>query len=385
MEGGPPLFELNLDAASRRYILGNCITEERCELPAGTWELHSDDDGDWFIADSESDARQWCQYLMEIGCFLHPADGQQWLVTSAVGSFSTLEEYQQRHSVLTVPVQCPGRAEPRELCVVGLHQAVGGSQILWDLAHMYKEFIYNDKQTCGRWYHNWWSWWRKRLSSIGLADVDSHLRKPIATEQYGGLRADPRRMMSHPVSSTYALMVLLVRWGNDSKSHVQKDEHIRTSWTCCLDGILQTCMSNDTCAVLVHADPNTSVHPGKPMQGAKPVFVQCTLGRFDLTTLMECPHHCVSAVFASLPAFRDHKSVSAAHLLRALDRGGNRCTWLFKQFAWHVSNAIDMYVLLKFQENERNAGDPVDGVDDTTGARLLVDEADVLRTHGALA
>ena len=168
MDGYPPKFELAFDGACQRYVLCNVITEEKCFLEEGSWETHTSAEGAMYLASLEGREALLCDDCMEVAPFQHPKKPLQWMVVLDSGECMTLEKYQQRHSPHVVPIQCLGRANLAELAAFVLSQPVAGSHVLWGLGRLYRTFVANDNSTCSKWYQNWWSWWRKMLSSSGL-------------------------------------------------------------------------------------------------------------------------------------------------------------------------------------------------------------------------
>ena len=120
----------------------------------------------------------------------------------------SLAEFQQRHTPIELPIVYTCGREPTQFRGYRLKQFVAGCTGLWSLEWMHRE-------VCGahapfpfsKWYQNWWPWWGKALSRMGLPDGD-HLRKPaqiLARDDDEQHDVDGRRFLPEPVCSSYAL------------------------------------------------------------------------------------------------------------------------------------------------------------------------------------
>ena len=344
---GPPKYELLLDGGSRQYILLNAITEEKVLLEPGSWELVADSDDDSLLfVNCEGRDSLWCDDLMEAWCFRHPRKEQQWMVLTSEGECLPLQEWQQRHTPHSCPIVCPGRGAHVDFKIFVLGQSVGGSRILWSISNIYFTFISSDMSTCGKWYQNWWTWWRARLSKGCLGDVDDHIRKPQATGQYGGANRDSRRFLHEPTATTHALVHLLVRWGNDSKSHRKKDRWTMDSWRSVLDGLVARYLDfADPLAIFLYADSAAEAQPGRPLCGSRPIIVALKGGDLQLANLVADTSAIARQTFAVLVGMPGDSAVPVADFLRMLDKAGRRCEWLFNQIVWHCASIIESTIL----------------------------------------
>lgn len=136
---GPGIFEVVLDATTSRCILHNTVTEEKRYLPEGRWDVHTHDDGAPFVG-AETGASIWCDNLMDATCLQHPEKEGHWLV-SCDGDVMSLEEYQQRHAPIVVPLVLPGRAEFVRCRAFALSQPVGGARVLWSISQLYADLV----------------------------------------------------------------------------------------------------------------------------------------------------------------------------------------------------------------------------------------------------
>uniref|UniRef100_A0A7S1F591 Uncharacterized protein n=1 Tax=Noctiluca scintillans TaxID=2966 RepID=A0A7S1F591_NOCSC len=85
------------------------------------------------------------------------------------------------------------------------------------------------------------------IGGLGIQDVQLHLRKPMHTKRTN-VDSDSTRFLRVPVGSSMTLTLLLSRWGHDSKSQVQTDEHQRTTCKMFFDGLVDTFCGEGGCS-----------------------------------------------------------------------------------------------------------------------------------------
>ena len=336
-------FELLLDNECDRWLLHDSWTESKLHLEQGTWELHIDDDTGHAYVCSENADSLWCVDLFDTVVAPHP-HSQELYVLMEDGSSLPLETHKQKHTPVTVPLMVQGSARATMVKAYLLQLACGGAYVWWSLADLYKVFITTTTPP-HRWYQNWWQWWCKTVSAIGL-DSNIHLRKPVPIGQ------DPKGELCHRIfpeasASSYALVMLLCRWANTSKSRAgqQKKVH-QDDWLLVFKGFIQTFVKEDEkMEWAFFLDRSMSVRPGLPLAGANKVHLPIENACVDLSPLSPCDDVMVSQSLAVLDGIDCSKPVPVWQWCLALERAGTKCLWLWQQLVWYLGILLDGKVL----------------------------------------
>lgn len=367
-------YELLLDPATSRQMLVETITEEKVILEEGEWSLHNDANGRFFLSCAGQEGATWCQGLMQ-HCVITDPETEQVFVVSSDGNGMALEEYQQRHHAVTLPIRLPGHGRPVQIVVFVLRQSVSGAWALWSLSSWFQECVGEvSPTTCSRWYQNWWQWWTKHIGCLGMDSA--HLRKPVVGNAGASSTTESHlRFLPDPVLSSGALIVLLSRWSADSKSSKDKNELVKVAWRTALQGVLQTFFGQgDNVDWVIFLDMSVVVRPGLPLDGSNQVLVPVRDGFVGITPVLSCDE---PAVLQSLVALGEVASPGRLHLhelCMKLDSAGRKCQWLFKQVVHNIACGIGSAIL------ESMSGDP-----DGEGADGARDGPDVVPPEAMLA
>ena len=332
-------FELLLDIECDRWLLLDTWTESKLHLDEGAWELHLDEEaGHAFVANEASESL-CCMVLFDIVVSPHPQTNELYVLLED-GASTLLETFKQKHRPLEVPIMVPGHAEACVIKAFLLHLPCGGAFVWWGLADLYKTFIASSLPP-HRWYQNWWQWWCKTVASVGL-DSSIHLRKPVPVGQ------PPTGELCHRIfpeasASSYALILLLCRFSNNSKSRAgqQKKSH-QDDWLLVFKGFLMTFVEKEEkMEWSFFLDRNMAVRPGLPLCGANRVQLVVEQGCIDVSPLCPCDDIRVTQCVDSLDGIDTSKPVPLWQWCLALERAGTKCLWLWQQVVWYLGALIE--------------------------------------------
>ena len=131
-----------------------------------------------------------------------------------------LDDYQKRHRPAQLRFAQVGRPEGAKIDLAVLQQSVGGGWVLFSLTSLFSAFMQATETEKSRWYQNWWKWWEKQLSALGL-DATAHLGRAQNTSHEASVPS-PRRFLQFPSLSSYAIVALVTRWACESKGSKEK-------------------------------------------------------------------------------------------------------------------------------------------------------------------
>ena len=338
-------FELLYDMAESRYILFENLTEEKVDLGEGSWSLHFDDQYGPFIVNGE-DEQHWCCDLVQHVVVAHPTMLGEVVVQSPSGQRQTLREFRQKHRAVSIPLSVVGRGEPAKVDAFAFTNPTSGVYVRWSLPSLHKEFMSQAGETCSRWYQNWWQWWAKFIGTFGV-DPAGHLRKASWTKHTAdeAEEDDCTRFLPAASLSTFALIILLSRWANPSKSSKDKNSTISASWTVCLQGVVGTFMSKGVLDLVMFLDAAVELRPSLPMNGNNMCTVRLTNGLIDMTPLVDCDEAAVVQAMACVKPFRSPTQVPLFEACLAFEQAGRRAGWLFKQLVFNIACFVESAIL----------------------------------------
>ena len=131
-----------------------------------------------------------------------------------------LDDYQKRHRPAQLRFAQVGRPEGAKIDLAVLQQSVGGGWVLFSLTSLFSAFMQATETEKSRWYQNWWKWWEKQLSALGL-DATAHLGRAQNTSHEASVPSH-RRFLQFPSLSSYAIVALVTRWACESKGSKEK-------------------------------------------------------------------------------------------------------------------------------------------------------------------
>lgn len=351
-------FSLHFDAAVGLHLVQEMYTESKVYLDPGYWELHRNEACEPYVAHSAGDSR-WCVDLFDVLVVQHPCRPEVIIVQDCSGERYTLAEFKQRHRSIEVPIQVLGHSVPVHIDCFVLFAPASGAQTLWSLAALYSVFAGSEGASCSRWYQNWWQRWQKLLSHLG-DDATMHMRKPTATRHSAEGLADATRFLPVAIVSAHALIPLLTRWSNESKTKLSKNRSQQQSWRLCLDALITTFMSDiKPVDVAFFLDAIVDMRPGLPLVGNNMVLMRIVGGTIVLTPLATCDE-AVALAAMSVLGFPDPPAVPLAELCLGLDRAGRKVLWLWKQVVFNMACIVEGQVLEMATPgaNENQSGPP---------------------------
>eukprot|EP00959_Pyramimonas_sp_CCMP1952_P138908 2907571-Pyramimonas_sp.AAC.1 len=173
--------------------------------------------------------------------------------------------------------------------------------------------------TASRWHQNWWRWWAQSLERLGLEDVELHLRKAPPTKHTPEEeRLSSSRFLPDASASTFALVHLLARWSNPSRSGAKKKQDELDAWKSFFAGFLARFTNSAVVEWSLFLDVNVIVRPGLPLSGYNKVRIPMRFGVVDVRPLFDCDETPVQAAICAL-RFRDASQVLLLDFLLAVE------------------------------------------------------------------
>eukprot|EP00971_Amphidinium_carterae_P347708 6489836-Amphidinium_carterae.2 len=349
-------FELIQDGTL--FLLYDAWTESKVELEGSGWELAEDEDSSkMYVSDADGQSR-WCTDLIELCIVMDPDTGLLTVVQDD-GSTVSLDSLKKRHRQVSVPVQVPGTHVPHGVTAWVLELSSSGAYVFWSLTYLYNTFVKSDLPP-NRWYHSWWPWWLKSVTALGL-DSAVHLRKPVPV---GTDETEVLRIFREASASTYALLMLLTRWSNASKSKAgQKVKKTQEDWLVLLKGVLSTFVGEATMQFSFYLDNAVSIRPGLPLAGANRLVIEMVAGALDLSPLVTCTEPLVQKSLTGIGmALEPCTQVPLLQFCLFLDKAGTKALWLWKQVLWYLGTMVESAVLTSLE------GQPVSSSEVTDAA-----------------
>ena len=205
-----------------------------------------------------------------------------------------------------------------------------------------------------QWYLAWWPWWVKQLDALGF-NSEAHLRKAMPINQH--VLTDDLRLWHFPVVSSYALVHLLTRWSNKSKSKKAKDSDQRETWTMLARGIFASCVDQARLYVIkLYLDIDAECVPGLPLRGSNPASLPLKGSLVDLRPLLGSGLEAATSACRLLGCFDDASAVPLLFFLNQLDISGKGARWLYKQVIWNVGCLLDSHLFEGRSEMTAAAG-----------------------------
>jgi hypothetical protein len=349
-------FELILDSDAGRYILVEMHSEQKTYLDEGAWTgPHFDEEGAAFIS-HENGSTEWCDECCEHVVSPHPRFPGT-VVVNVDGVPLSLVEYQKRHMPTGISLRLIGRPDPVMIRGFALKQSVGGAFILWSLSSLYDGIVGTGTATASTWYGSWWKWWLKYLEHF-LSDVMPHLRKasPTKSTQRPPNWHHDHRFIEEPTCSTYALLLLLLRWSSPgSRGSKAKNDSQSTAWRLCFKAFIVKYVAQEgELEWSVYMDPRVDANPGIPMVGVQKIRVPISNGLVDLRPLYECDDvHCVHTV-ADLGDYSDGSKVPLEDVMRDAEKLNKRGRWFHKQLVHNLNSMIEAAELARVSELQQD-------------------------------
>ena len=295
-------FQLLWDGDLGRNLLIELNSEEQVVLPEGRWIL-GNHEGSSFVQQVRGGQQSvWCDDILQDLVFKDEDSETIYVIPRGLGDRApmTLCEYHRRYTTTITPVATVGRSRPLQ-CKAFVHkQRRGGAFVWWSISGLHGQLFDEQSVSPQKWYQNWWVWWHKQLTLLGM-EAEVHLRKAPPCRHVDELH--DLRYMPNPSMSSYAAVHLLTRWGNRSKSRVEKNAGQVQAWRLCFDGFCKTFLTRERRREWsVYIDLAAAAIPGQPLSGLQKLRLPLDGEYIDLSPIvnMGCPDS-VSLLRKSVP------------------------------------------------------------------------------------
>eukprot|EP00971_Amphidinium_carterae_P344713 6485276-Amphidinium_carterae.1 len=338
-------YELIYDASSGRQLLHEELTGQKILLDAGaTWTLHTDQDEEAFVHAEHRDP-MYCYDAVSDVVFA-PDDAPHDLHVLVDGSTPiSLWEYKRRHTPVSVKLQVGGASTVATVKTYKLHQAVGGTFILWSVPEVFKLGHIGQSLTCSQWCQSWWQWWEKSLMAMG-ACAELHLRKSMTTgarNQYSVPADDTGpRFLHEKCFSTLALIHVLVRASAPSRGSKDKSQEQMQSWSMVGAAVVRKFLNGlgdvEQC---IYLDPAVQARVGLPASGSNPCQVHIRDGRMDLSAVASSD---LPSIRDTVQTLRKHANIDNIPIMEALallSSAGVKARWLYMQLLYAVVTLVE--------------------------------------------
>ena len=359
-------FALRREHDLGRMVLIEGYSEQKILLDDGRW-VFGMHDGRAYVQHLVPGGRSvWCDDLFPYVVFRAGGSEDEFLchLTDESAPPISLTDYRQKYQTVLEPILVTGRSTPIKTKIFVHECSRGGAYCYWSIQQIF-DALFNAQaaRTCSSWHQNWWIWWLKQLTKLGL-EAELHLRKaPPYTRKDAEGSIEQLRYMPDAVMSSYAAIHLLTRWANDSKSKIRKDNDRQLAWLLFTQALIKHVLSHGTgkWEWTIFLDFHVDVEYGRPMQGNHPIRLPLRVDIVDLSPLIRADTIESNHAISQLGEIGNVEGVPLALLCKKFDQKGHKLHWLWKQFIWHIGASIENYILAQHGRLRKKAGDPLDG------------------------
>eukprot|EP00971_Amphidinium_carterae_P150647 2986542-Amphidinium_carterae.1 len=340
-------FVLVDDHATNTQLLYQSHTDQHVRLGAAGHALRKTVEGHAYLATTTGST--WCCDYFKDQVVLQPT-GEVLVVNPDSAESRTLVQYRQAHCPCSYGVQFIGVGSAQEVDIFLLSHEHSGCNVLYDLPSLYKLVLgASATMTPARWYFSWWPHWEKMLALHRVPNV--HLRKAaVVGEKAAQALDDDVRFLKVPTVSTHVLLLLLSRWGSESKSSKKKSDTARQSWKVCLMSLLKRWFPQGSQTVLhISSDTAAIAAPGYPVQGNNFIEVQ-----IEGDELLWEPFIAADTQASSLVRVLENVAprMKLCDLLWSLDAAGRKMQWLYDQVVLVLASTMERNLI---RERERSS------------------------------